>query len=239
MGFDRTAIGFAEDAGPVPLLKQHIGIGRLKLAPEVYKQRCQRYELCVVGDVPLLEYELSMQKLGGLSKSILNFVCPGVVLVEIEVEDVALLTSDTRSLVSGRAFLYLPSAPLLSCYKCDGLQELFPLDAAKDAKLLAYALPPRVPIIAKREIVCSEGRGYELEHREGNPTGIDFLEDGAYSLLGSLLAEFNDRELIFVESTDYGLIEPFPKRYYVVARVLTASTLPIAKVGQQPTRWIE
>ena len=106
--------------------EQHVGVGRLKLAPKLYEQCSQRYELCVVGDIPLFEHELSVQELGGLSESTLNLVCPGLVLIEIEVEDVALLTTDTRSLVSGSALPHLLSAPLLGCYKCHGLKELLP-----------------------------------------------------------------------------------------------------------------
>ena len=127
---------------------------------EFHVQGSQRYELCVVGNVRLCEYELRVKKPGGSCKPKLGCRRQGLVLLKSQVQDVALLTTDARSLISGRTLQHLLSAPLLSCQQRDGLQELLTLDSAKDTEFLMHPLPPLIPIVAQGEIVSSKGRCY-------------------------------------------------------------------------------
>ncbi len=50
-----------------------------------------------------------------------------------------------------------------------------------------------IPILTEIEAVCREGRGDQLEYRQGDASGVHLLKDETDRLFGSVFVEGDDR----------------------------------------------
>ena len=112
------------------------------------------------------------------------------------------LATDARSVFDRDALIKALLAACSGCEKRHSLQKVGALDAFQNLMLLE-SLEPSIPILAQVVFIGGVGRREQLEHSQRDAACVNLLEDLADSLLGRLLPQEDEWNLVLLEALDH------------------------------------